>query len=558
MTRVLAALLALATCTAGERDVRSVKEARELVAAEDVAVALVLAERQARTHSSGILERAYADPLAWVAACAPSADLAPYQADVLARMAPERRVAVRKGRGAGGSATAALTVWWFASTREARGDSWKILTTAGSHEQLSRYLWPEIHLWQRRLNLAPLGLSPSALELLTREIKGTHGQAFARATDDPNLIEGGHAEQLLVVLDEAAAIPDPIWDSVEGMFGSATGTREARALAISKPAEDVGRFFAICSGRVRGWWPRHVRHEEAVAAGRVSPAWAEQMRELWGEDSALYRNHVLAEFAQGGAAGAVIPLWALDAARLRWIELRETAALKELVSSAYGLDVGTGQPGRDPATLATIAGDVVVSFDVLPPALDPRDTEMHLAGILGAKLTRANRGSVRAAIDSNGYGGGTLSRLRELGHDVTGFVASGGSERRTADGEFGFANLRAEALYGIRERLIAPGSKVAIPDEPNLIGELSEPRQKSISSTGKILVESKDEIARRLKRRADRTDEGSSTNRADALVIGMWAQSSAAVLTPAFRSHVATRERERHFRAARAFGRSVA
>jgi hypothetical protein len=477
------------------------------------------AQAARRAAPSDLAARAFADPLVWLSSCAPSADLASYQAEVLAQLGPERRVAMRKGRGAGGSATAALSVWWFASTREARGIPWKILTTAGSAAQLSRYLWPEIHLWQRRLNLEPLGLGSGSLDLLKQEIHGQWGQAFARATDDPDLIEGGHAAELFVLLDEAAAIEDAIWNSIEGMFASATSGRATRAFAISKPGEDVGRFFGICSGKVTGWRTRHVTLEEAIAAGRVSASWARDMAELWGEDSPLYLNHVLAEFAQGGAEGAVIPLWAIRAAMDRWTVLKESGALSSIVPTAYGLDVGTGQPGRDPATLAAGAGDVVIAVDIVPPALNPQDTEMHLAGVLGAKLERKD---TKAGLDANGYGGGTLSRLRELKHNVFGFVAAAGSEKRTADGQFGFANLRAESIYGLRERLIAPRSTIAIPDEQNLLGELSEPRMKGVTSTSKILVESKEEIAKRIRKRADRTDQGGSTNRADAIAILSW------------------------------------
>jgi len=77
--------------------------------------------------------------------------LAPYQAGGLADLATGGRLALRSPHGAGKSTTAALAVLWFACTREVAGVDWKILTTAGSWHQLQRYLWPEIHLWARRL-----------------------------------------------------------------------------------------------------------------------------------------------------------------------------------------------------------------------------------------------------------------------------------------------------------------------------------------------------------------------------------------------------------------------
>jgi hypothetical protein len=55
------------------------------------------------------------------------------------------------------------------------------------------------------------------------------------------------------------------------------------------------------------WHVRHVTLEEAVAAGRISPDWAEQRARQWGRDSALYANRVLGEF-HASDEDSVIPL----------------------------------------------------------------------------------------------------------------------------------------------------------------------------------------------------------------------------------------------------------
>ena len=62
--------------------------------------------------------------------------LADYQAEILDLLDSKKRVAVRAPRGTGKSMLGAVTVLWFALTREAAGIDWKIVTTAGAWQQL--------------------------------------------------------------------------------------------------------------------------------------------------------------------------------------------------------------------------------------------------------------------------------------------------------------------------------------------------------------------------------------------------------------------------------------
>src|ERR1035437_8154307 len=100
-----------------------------------------------RLQSAGQRSRWYNDPVAFAEDCIvwPQGEaLAPYQGDALTDLAASHRLAIRAPHSAGKSVVAALAVLWFVCTREAKGDDWKALTTAGSRHQLQRYLWPEI------------------------------------------------------------------------------------------------------------------------------------------------------------------------------------------------------------------------------------------------------------------------------------------------------------------------------------------------------------------------------------------------------------------------------
>lgn len=441
--------------------------------------------------------------------------LADYQEEIMMLLVNEMRVASRGPRGYGKSAAFALLIIWFAITRELAGIPWKIVTTAGAWAQLEDYLWPEVHTWVSRIRWDVLGMDPwrNDRELLKLGIQLPHGSAIAANPKVSARIEGGHAAQFLYVFDEAKLIPSTTWDSAEGSAASATGGRELRWLAQSSGGDADGRFFEICSGRVRGWVPKHVTKDEAIAAGRVSAAWADQMLELWGSESPAYQNHVLGNFATTGGTNTVIRLADVERAIERGRSWLRAGAVLPDVLPIFGVDVGTGNLDRDPATVAPLYGDIFTQIAV--HRFTDKYPDMQLVGIVNGLL---EAGGI-AVVDALGQGSGVVSRLRELDRPVLPFVAGAGSSERDRSGAFGFKNLRAQAWWRFREALADPESTLALPDDPILTGELIAPTWRAHSGA-KIQVESKDDIAARLGKLESRKrlNEGGSTNRADAVI----------------------------------------
>ena len=83
---------------------------------------------------------------------------ADYQIEVLELLEQGRRVSVRSPHGAGKTAVAAWAILCFALTHD--GLDWKCLTTASAWRQLTKFLWPEVHKWIRRLNWGIIGRPP--------------------------------------------------------------------------------------------------------------------------------------------------------------------------------------------------------------------------------------------------------------------------------------------------------------------------------------------------------------------------------------------------------------
>lgn len=438
--------------------------------------------------------------IAWKDGEAPTA----YQDEILAELPSRRRVAVRGPHGLGKTALESWVLLWYALTRD--GDDWKIPTTASAWRQLTKFLWPEVRKWARRLRWDRLGRAPfdSRLELQMLGLKLRTGEAFAMASDVPEMIEGAHADHLLGLLDESKTIPGATFDALEGAF---SGTGEVLALAVSTPGEPVGRFYEI-HRRAPGtedWWTRHVTLAETIAAGRVSPEWAEQRRRQWGADSAVYKNRVLGEFAASDEDG-IIPLAWVELANERWRAWDE-AGRQLGPLTALGVDVGSGSATGDKTTMAPRHGFVVPDLRRFQRA-DTMETAGRVKGILDAH-------GGRASVDVIGIGAGIVHRLREQDCNVHAFNASEGTDRKDRSGELGFTNTRSAAWWGLRERLDPDaGDPIALPPDDTLTGDLTSPKWRVLSG-GKIQVESKDEL-----RKPDRL--GRSTDDGDAVMQAFW------------------------------------
>lgn len=392
---------------------------------------------------------------------------------------------------------------WLVLWAVLTSDDVKVVTTASAWRQLTKYLWPEVRKWARRIRWDRLGRNPpSADELQVLAFKaGGNAEAFAVASDNPAMIEGAHADRIVYVFDEAKAIPAGVWDAAEGAFS----TGEAYAIAISTPGEPSGRFYDIHARRpgYEDWWARHVTLEECIKAGRISPAWAEQRRKQWGERSAVYVNRVLGEFAASDSESIVIPLAWVEAANRRWQEWADAGSVTDGPMSAVGVDVGRG---GDRTVLAPRWGQLVPELR----RSDRADT-MNTVGLVTGILERGGK----AIVDVIGIGAGVVDRLTELGNSVEGFNAGERTGNRDASGELGFINKRSAAWWRVRELLDPANSEsVALPPDDYLTGDLTAPTWK-VTSAGKIQVESKDEIRERL---------GRSTDDGDAVVMAFWGE----------------------------------
>lgn len=454
----------------------------------------------AASNQAGDARRYYSDPAGFARDCIDwrgSDGLTAYQDEVLAALPQHHRVAVRGPHGLGKSTLAAVVVLWFATTRDAAGVDWKIVTTAGAWRQLIHYLWPEVHKWAGRLRHERIGRDRpfTSHELLTLLLRLDHGEAFAAAATRPELIEGAHADSLLFIYDESKAITAATFDACEGAF---SGTGESFALALSTPGQPNGRFYDIHSRRpgYEDWWARHVTLDDAIKAGRISKDWAGQRERQWGRDSALFQNRVLGEF-HAGDEDSVIPLAWVEAAVERWRDWDAKGRPEPHGARVVGVDVA--RFGSDRTVLAVRQGDVIQELHVSSKA-DTMQTTGKVVGLLQGWPHAS------AVVDVIGIGAGVVDRLREQGYTVTAFNAGAKTKRRDRVGQLGFANRRAAAWWSLREQLDpSTDPDIALPDDDQLLGDLTAPHWREMSG-GKIAIESKDDLRERIGRSTDHAD----------------------------------------------------
>lgn len=453
--------------------------------------------------------------------------LAPYQQEALDLLqhGKRRRVAFIGPHGLGKSAFGALLVHAFILTREGE-EEWKLPTTAGSYNQLTHFFWPEIRKWARIIDWSKVARQPydPQNEMLKLNFKGKTGEAFAVAVAQKELIEGAHADQVLFIKDEAKAIPADIFDATEGAFSQAgIDGREAFDLAMSTPGDREGRLFDITTDREKfaDWDVRMVTFEETVAARRNTHAWAEARARQWGKTSQVYINRVLGQYAPNDASG-IIPAGWVQAAFDRWTErgtrLRpddDTAPILR-IRTLIGLGVDCADGGKDDSIIARLfrCGDPDKWEGYWSPALEYFDNEdlMSLTGHI-VQYLKANR-TARSIVDVNGVGAGVVSRLREQRVKVVAFNAANRWEGTDLSGELEFVNKRSRLWWWGREFLDPQNDHhVAICPDERLMAELTAPKYK-IQSSGRVLVESKDDIRKRR--------EGKSTDAADGWLQAIW------------------------------------
>ncbi len=409
-----------------------------------------------------------------------------WQIDALTSIAKHDRLAIRSGHGVGKSALLAWVILWWLLTRYPA----KVACTANTSTQLSDVLWGELDKWYRKLPEGFKALLDTKADRL--ELKEDPKQSFAVARtarkEQPEAFQGYHSPNMLFVVDEASGVDDIIFEVGRGAMSS----HGAKTILTGNPTRTNGYFYNAFHS-MKGFW--QTMKVGCADSTQCSPAYIDECKEEYGEDSNSFRVRVLGEFPVEGD-DVVIPLYLAESA-----VGRDVAGIKS--EEVWGLDVA--RFGDDRTALAKRCANHLVE-----PVKSWKSKDlMQVCGIIQNEYAEAKVKPAMIFIDSIGIGAGVVDRLKETNLPVRGINVS----ESAAVGER-FMRMRDELWWEAREWFRRLECK--IPDDGKLIAELTLPTY-AYTSSGKIKVEGKEDIKKRTMKSA--TSMGKSPDLADAFCL---------------------------------------
>lgn len=412
----------------------------------------------------------------------------PWQEEFLRKIAKgERRISVRAGHGVGKSTACSWALIWHMSCRYPQ----KSIVTAPTASQLFDALFAELKSWMNKL---PPVLKDS-FEVFSDKItfKAAPESSFISArtssSERPEALAGVHSEHVLLVVDEASAVPEPVFEAAAGSMSGHSAT----TILISNPTRNSGLFYKTHHELAADWNRMHV---SCIDNPLVSHDFVAQIKATYGEDSNAFRIRVLGEFALGDD-DTLIPAELVDGAMIRDI----TAPTNEPM--IYGVDVA--RFGTDRTALCKRRGNVVIEIKSWG-GLDLMQT-------VGAIVNEAKLDSPdEICVDTIGLGGGVADRLREQGFNVRDVNVSESSAMNPNANR-----LRDELWMSVKDWLATRACK--IPKDDALRHELVAPRYAFLSN-GKLVVESKDSMRKRRMRSPDLADALCLTFAGNAAMVG--------------------------------------
>jgi hypothetical protein len=150
------------------------------------------------------------------------------------------RFGAASGNGVGKGAMTAWLVKWFHDTRP----DGKGIVTANTGDQLQTKTWAEVAKWHKLSRTAHWSHWQATKLFHLSSPETWFVSALPWSKERPESMAGMHAPHILVIQDEASAVPDIIWDTLEG----AMTTAQALWFAWGNPTRNSGRFKEIFSG----------------------------------------------------------------------------------------------------------------------------------------------------------------------------------------------------------------------------------------------------------------------------------------------------------------------
>lgn len=400
----------------------------------------------------------------------------------------------------------------------------KIALTAPTGRQVQNIMIPEV----TRLFRNAGGVLPGYLR--SDGIKTDYSEWFMTGfkADDTNTEawSGFHAVNTMFVVTEASGVSETIFNAIEGNLQG-----NSRLLIVFNPNTPTGyaanamkseRFNKF---RLSSLNAANVVAHRVVIPGQVDYDWVSDKVHSWCapipdservEDEGdfvwegvsyrpndLFRVKVLGMFPKV-AEDVLIPYEWIEAANRRWEERQ--GRQQPLRFGRIGVDVAG--MGRDNSVIVPRYGNYVPEII----AFNSGGNADHMA-LAGRVKTYLDNRENKAMIDTIGEGAGVYSRLVEQGCKNAFSCKFSAAAHGLSDetGVYAFANLRAYCYWAVRDWLNpSNGYDACLPVSERLIEEATNVKWK-FQSDGRIIIEPKDDVKKRIHRSPDYMDALANT-----------------------------------------------
>jgi len=402
----------------------------------------------------------------------------------------------------------------------------KVAMTAPTDRQVGNIMYPEIMRLYKRAKVLP---GRSVGYDIRTDYEEWFLTGFKASKDNQEAWTGFHAVNTMFAVTEASGLDDQIFGAIEGNLQG-----NSRLLLVFNPNITTGyaarsqkskRFNKFSLDSLNS---PNVVEKRMIIPGQVDYDWVKDKVEAWcspismkeaneGEGdfqfevngltnwyrpNDLFRVKVRGMFPKV-SEDALIPISWIEAANRNWEEYNA----KEFIPNKLGVDVAG--MGRDNSVLCSRRDNYVAQLESY--AGNGEADHMNIAGIVANRLQ--NNSDLSALIDTIGEGAGVYSRLLELGYEraISCKYSEAANELKDITEVYEFANMRAYLFWAVRDWLNPANSKGAcLPFDSELMEEATEIRWK-FRSDGKIIIEPKEDIKKRLKRSTDKFDALANT-----------------------------------------------
>ena len=394
------------------------------------------------------------------------------------------QIAVSSGHGIGKSALVAWIILWAMSTYEET----KGVVTANTENQLKTKTWAELAKWHRLcINAHWFEVTATAIFSKDKAHEKTWRiDMVAWSERNTEAFAGLHnkGKRIVVIFDEASAIPDSIWEVSEGALTDSD--TEIIWCVFGNPTRNIGRFRECFQGGkfAHRWNHRQIDSRDVKITNKMQ---LQKLIDDYGEDHDVVRVRVRGVFPSA-SANALIGPDEIDAAMARYY------VIEQISHAAVVLGGDVARQGDDDSAIARRQGLVMYPIR----AIHIPDTVLVAAQFsLDYDTYKADAIFVDA---TGGYGVGVIDCMRQTHHNPIEVYFNG----KAIDSRY--FNKRSEMYFELVEWVRGGG---ALPLDPLLKEEL-------IATTytfnkDKFRLCDKDDVKEVIGRSPDRADAAALT-----------------------------------------------